>query len=269
MNQDESESPTILQKIKQCKSTESFKNLVTQIGLEPILECISGSLKKIPLDLLKQRPEVFDDTEFLNRFLEIFEGFLEEVALGDIIQDETLEEILSILLKDNKNQRLFLDAIIRSDPIVLYRTQDDAKEKLVSNPAFQEGVAKNSWEYSDIFIIDCARYPDFTKSKLINDAVEKQKEIILKEVQSGFYISEVGVSYPWDIYWLSQYPSLETEILDIMEKVKACVAHACYVEGMYYEGEYTLPHPTKVVERIIDISIFLQDQDIQLGRCIG
>ena len=71
-----------------------------------------GLWERIPELLLKRRPEIFDDSEFLNTFLEIFEGFFEHVGILDVFSKDTLNEIMSVLVNsENDSLKMFLDTI--------------------------------------------------------------------------------------------------------------------------------------------------------------
>ncbi|MHA1949757.1 MAG: hypothetical protein ACW99G_18710 [Candidatus Thorarchaeota archaeon] len=260
------------------KFTEEIESLDVEDILKHVVDIApkgnAEAWSQILLLLLQRRPEVFDNTEFLKSILGIIEEWFSHVGVLDIFSEDLLDEILmSMLDSDNDNIQRLLDTILRLGHDVIWWVKDDnIKEKLASNPVLQEAIArsfeKEIW-YEFRAIIELLEFPDFAQSTPVIESVEKQKENILKEVRDGFSFSmEAGFYYPWDIFQLSRYPSLNKEIMKIMDQMKPYIAHCCYREGMEHcdrSGRYETLTPSEFIGKIVHIPLFLQDPDIQLG----
>ncbi len=260
------------------KIKEEIESLDVDSILKHVLEIGNKGDEKawsqILLLLLQRRPEVFDNTEFLDSILKLLEEWFSHVGILDVFSEDLLEEILmSLLDSENENMKQLLDTILRlGGSGSLYWVGDDVKERLASNLTFQEAIASNF--RSDFWldfgaIIELSRYNDFTQSPPVMSSVEKQRKNILKEIQDGFSFSmEAGFYYPWDIFQLSRFPCLKEDIIKTMDKMKPYIANCCYREGMeHYDHRGTADPltPGDFIEKIVDIPYFLQDPDIQLG----
>lgn len=260
------------------KITEEIDSLDVDTILKHVLDIANKenaeTWSQILLLLLQRRPEVFDNTEFLDSILKLLEEWLSHVGILDVFSEDLLEEILmSLLDSENENMKQLLDTILRlGGSGSLYWVGNGVKERLASNLTFQEAIASNF--RSDFWldfgaIIELSRYNDFTQSPPVMSSVEKQRKNILKEIEDGFSFSmEAGYYYPWDLIHLSRFPSLNKDIMKIMDQMKPYIAYCCYKEGMeHYDHRGTAdpPTPGDFIEKIVDIPFFLQDPDIQLG----
>ncbi|MHA1908377.1 MAG: hypothetical protein ACW98Y_13845 [Candidatus Thorarchaeota archaeon] len=233
--------------------------------------------------LLKQRSDIFDTSEFLNTFLEQIEELLSELPLIEILGEETILEIMTILLVSEKESfGKILDTILRLDYHVYRWIKDeDIRNQIISKKAFQESIAKtlekcgeNIEDYVFEDIYDLSDYPQFSKSPVVIAAIKKKQAEIIQKMKDGFYFSERGTTHPWDLYLaftrFSCFAQDDT-FLEIMSKMKTYVTYCCYME----EFEFVIntsriyaevkTNSEVVLEAITNIPLFLNDQDIQLG----